>query len=193
MARVLPVVLAVALWIYGLIDCAQTPEDRMPPGLAKPVWLLIILLVPGVGAVAWLVVKGIAAASTDGPGQGPVRRKKRGPIAPDDDAEFLANLDWQARKAHHERLRREKEAKAAAEGRTAEGRAAEGQAAEGRAAEGQAAERREEDDALAALEREFRGETSGTPAEASGEAATRTPDDPDPDADENGDAAAPRA
>lgn len=104
MPRIIPIVLAVALWIYGLIDCAQTPQHKMPPGLSKPVWLLIILLVPGVGALAWLVVKGIAVSG----GATAVRRTKR-PMAPDDDAEFLANLDWKARKAHHERLKREKE------------------------------------------------------------------------------------
>lgn len=109
MPRVLPIVLAVALWVYGLIDCAQTPEEEVPPGLAKPVWLLIIMLIPGLGAVAWLVVKGINKSSAGSPLGS---RRQRRPSAPDDDPEFLANLDWQARKAHYDRLRRERESQA---------------------------------------------------------------------------------
>lgn len=111
MARVAPVILAVALWIYGLIDCAQTPPEKMPKGLSKPVWLLIVLLVPAIGALAWLVVKGLAATSG---GQVGLRRKPKRPTAPDEDPEFLANLDWQARKAYYERQKKEREAAAAA-------------------------------------------------------------------------------
>lgn len=113
MPRVLPVVLAVALWIYGVIDCAQTPRHRMPAGLGKPVWLGITILVPALGALAWLVISRLAQA--DGGTKLPKRRPK-GPTAPDDDPEFLANLDWQARKAHYERqkLAREQEKRDAA-------------------------------------------------------------------------------
>lgn len=100
MPRVLPVVLAVALWIYGVIDCAQTPRHRMPAGLGKPVWLGITILVPALGALAWLVISRLAQA--DGGTKLPKRRPK-GPTAPDDDPVFLANLDWQARKAHYQR------------------------------------------------------------------------------------------
>ncbi len=109
MPRVLAIILAVALWVYGLIDCAQTPEEKMPPGLPKPVWMLIILLVPGLGALAWLVVKLLAQSQG-----GSATRKRKGPTAPDDDPEFLAKLDWQARKAHYERQKRQREAAGAA-------------------------------------------------------------------------------
>ncbi|MDO5495878.1 MAG: PLD nuclease N-terminal domain-containing protein [bacterium] len=122
MPRIAPVILAVAVWIYGVIDCAMTPENRMPRGLSKPIWLLIILLVPVIGALAWLGVKWVAATGRTVPGSGrstpPRRPKRKGPMAPDDDPEFLANLDWQARKAHYERQKRERAAQEAAAGET---------------------------------------------------------------------------
>ena len=102
MLRVFPVVLGVALIVYAFIDCARTDERRIPPGLPKPVWLLLIALVPVIGAVAWLLISRL-------PSDGTSRRRQQRPLAPEDDPEFLANLDWEARKAHHERLRREKE------------------------------------------------------------------------------------
>lgn len=102
MARVLPVVLAVALIVYAFIDCLRTEDRNMPPGLPKPVWLALILLVPVIGALGWLLVTRL-------PTDGTSRPRRQRPVAPDDDPEFLANLDWEARKAHHERLRREKE------------------------------------------------------------------------------------
>jgi len=109
MGRVLPVVLGVALIIYAFIDCVRTPPRLMPPGLPKPVWLLVIALVPLIGALAWLLVSRL-------PAQGTSRGRRPRPVAPDDDPEFLANLDWQARKAHYERLRREREQREAEEG-----------------------------------------------------------------------------
>lgn len=98
------IVIALALIVYALVDCARTPRHSVPPGAPKGVWIALILFVPVIGAVAWLFVsrsKGIAS--------GGIRRKPRGPIAPDDDPEFLADLDWQARKAHHERMKAERE------------------------------------------------------------------------------------
>lgn len=110
----------MALWIYGVIDCAQTPRHRMPAGLSKPIWLGITILVPAIGALAWLVISRLAQA--DGGTKLPKRRSK-GPTAPDDDPEFLANLDWQARKAHYQRQKAEQE-KAAREAAAAQAAAA---------------------------------------------------------------------
>lgn len=104
MPRLIPVILGLALIVFALIDCAQTRHESMPPGLPKPVWLLVILLVPVVGAAAWLLVSRLPRSG------GRVVRRSR-PVAPDDDPEFLANLDWQARKAHYDRQRKEREAR----------------------------------------------------------------------------------
>ena len=103
MARVLPIVLGVALIVFALIDCIRTPRHAVPPGPPKEVWVLLIIAVPVIGAIAWLIVsrsKGIASGGA----------RRTGPVAPDDDPEFLADLDWQARKAYHERMKAEREA-----------------------------------------------------------------------------------
>ncbi|WP_371518334.1 PLD nuclease N-terminal domain-containing protein [Kitasatospora sp. NBC_01300] len=93
----LTIILPLALWVWAFIDCLTTPEDQVKH-LPKPVWVLIVLLFPPVGPIAWLVAgkqRGLlrtgAPDEADGrPGQ-PVRRDGR-PLAPDDDPEFLASL-----------------------------------------------------------------------------------------------------
>ncbi|MGK4581427.1 PLD nuclease N-terminal domain-containing protein [Kitasatospora sp. HPMI-4] len=87
MLRILPPLLVLALWIWAFIDCLTTPEEEVRH-LPKVAWVIIVLLFPLVGSIAWLVVgrrRGQMAARTAGPRQGR-------PTAPDDDPEFLASL-----------------------------------------------------------------------------------------------------
>jgi len=140
MPRVLPVVLGIALIVYAFIDCLRMPDREMPPGLPKALWLIVIALVPVLGAAAWLVVSRLPATGPPKalwlivialvpvlgaaawlvvsrlPATGAPRTRKPRPIAPDDDPEFLANLDWKARKAHYDQLRREREERSAQDG-----------------------------------------------------------------------------
>lgn len=44
----------IGLTVYCLIDCIQTDEHRVR-NLAKSAWVLLIVLIPVVGAIAWLV------------------------------------------------------------------------------------------------------------------------------------------
>ena len=80
--------------------------------LPKLVWLLVILVIPVLGAVAWLVFGRPAITGGDGgSGGGGLRGRiprpeprgpsgyAAGPIAPDDDPDFLRKLDDQRRKA----------------------------------------------------------------------------------------------
>ena len=53
MPRVALAIFIVALWIYGLIDCARTPRASMPGRLPKWVWMLLAL-VPVLGSLLWL-------------------------------------------------------------------------------------------------------------------------------------------
>jgi hypothetical protein len=82
--RVLLVVLSIAIQLYGLIDCAQR-EDSEVRSLPRWGWLLIIVLVPTIGAVAYLV-----AGRPKRPGGGGKKPKRT--IAPDDDPDFLRGL-----------------------------------------------------------------------------------------------------
>jgi Phospholipase_D-nuclease N-terminal len=108
-SRVLPVLIALVLTVWAVVDCVQTPssEARILP---KPLWLVCIVLVPFVGAAAWLVLgrtrsfgvgRSGAGRSAGGPAK-PAPPPK--PIAPDDDPDFLRSID--TGNAEHERLLR---------------------------------------------------------------------------------------
>ncbi|MFI9360634.1 PLD nuclease N-terminal domain-containing protein [Kitasatospora sp. NPDC053057] len=97
----LTIVLPLALWVWAFIDCLVTPEGEVKH-LPKPIWLIIVLLFPPLGPIAWLVAgkrRGFlptgapdGRSAADGqPGYGGGTRGGR-PLAPDDDPEFLASL-----------------------------------------------------------------------------------------------------
>nr|WP_174257419.1 PLD nuclease N-terminal domain-containing protein [Phytoactinopolyspora alkaliphila] len=82
----MPVVVALILAVYALIDCLQTDSARIR-SLNKPAWMAIILLIPVVGPILWLV--------TGKPGAQPRPRPaapKAAPLPPDDNPEFLREL-----------------------------------------------------------------------------------------------------
>jgi len=87
MAKVLLVLVPLALTIYSVIDAIQT-EDTRVLYLPKLIWILLILLFTPIGAIAWLVT-----GRQHGPRSG--RRGSSYPTAPrgpDDDPDFLRNL-----------------------------------------------------------------------------------------------------
>lgn len=89
MLRYLPVLLYVGLVIYALADMTQRP-DKAPYGVPKWGWAVIIVVVPVLGAGAWIA---LSKFYPDQPTQGRTR-----PSAPDDDPEYLAWLRDQARR-----------------------------------------------------------------------------------------------
>ncbi len=60
MIRYLPVVVELVLLVFCLVDCVQTPADRVR-NLPKLVWVLLIVVLPVVGGIAWLVAGGRSA------------------------------------------------------------------------------------------------------------------------------------
>lgn len=85
MLRVVLGLLAVALYIYFIIDVARTPKTQTRT-LPKWLWLVLVIVLPLLGGLLWL------ALGKTWPEGGGFRRKK-GPIAPDDDPRFLRQLD----------------------------------------------------------------------------------------------------
>lgn len=87
--------LAIVLMFYALFDALRAEETR---GVPKWVWVLVVLLLPVVGAVLWLVLGKIRDRG-DGrgrrvPGEAPDRPGGTPrDVAPDDDPEFLRGLD----------------------------------------------------------------------------------------------------
>jgi hypothetical protein len=92
--RFLPFLISLGLSLYALFSCIQTRDEDVPY-LPKLVWIVLIVLVPFVGPLAWLLVSRTPGlrpqrAPVGGrPGRGRVIR----PVAPDDDPDFLASLE----------------------------------------------------------------------------------------------------
>ncbi|MEA9984779.1 MULTISPECIES: PLD nuclease N-terminal domain-containing protein [Subtercola] len=85
MARLLVglVAIAVAFYVYALVDCLLFARVRVR-GLPKVAWVLIVLLFPVIGGVLWFLIgRGRKSA-----GKQPVYRT----VGPDDDPEFLGAL-----------------------------------------------------------------------------------------------------
>ncbi|HEV7147273.1 MAG TPA: PLD nuclease N-terminal domain-containing protein [Pedococcus sp.] len=87
MIRLLPWLLTIALAVYALVDCAQTPPPRVR-ALPKVVWLVLIVAFPLLGSLAWLVL-GRARGTTVWRGRTDPSDRPRGP---DDDPDFLRRL-----------------------------------------------------------------------------------------------------
>ncbi|WP_136088997.1 PLD nuclease N-terminal domain-containing protein [Auritidibacter ignavus] len=100
-------IVALGVMIYAFVECMQTPRERIRT-LAKPAWLVIIALVPAVGALLWLFFGHRRTLPQPGSlGSSPQRGKQQParPKSPDDDDEFLRRLDIQRRqKAREEQL-----------------------------------------------------------------------------------------
>lgn len=97
LTRGLPVLLEIGLLVYCLIDCIQTPSGATRH-LEKPWWLLIIVVLPVVGGIAWLVAgrpDRRPRHQVPWPSRTagfPEWERPRRALGPDDDPEFLAGL-----------------------------------------------------------------------------------------------------
>ena len=81
----LPIVVAVVLAVYALVDCLQT-EPAEVRGPRRAIWLLLIVVVPVLGPVAWLVSR--PRQRPRGQAPRPITR----PVAPDDNPDFLREI-----------------------------------------------------------------------------------------------------
>jgi hypothetical protein len=93
--------IAVVAWLYAIFDALTAPADRIR-NLPKAIWLIIILLLVDLGAIAWFIwgrprasVKARTPRSPFGwQGHGDAASgAPRRSIAPDDDPEFLRRLN----------------------------------------------------------------------------------------------------
>ena len=106
----LPFFIELGLLVYCLIDCVQTPEAQVR-NLPKVVWVILILLLPFVGGIAWLLVgrpQGGRAPRTWASGSGFPEADRPRPVAPDDDPAFLRQV--QADTKDHEAMLKQWEA-----------------------------------------------------------------------------------
>lgn len=71
---IIGIVIAVAFTLYALVDAAMTDHNRAR-GVAKPVWVVLIVVLPVLGGILWFVI---------GKGDGNVVPRS----TPDDDPRF---------------------------------------------------------------------------------------------------------
>ena len=110
--RYLPILLVIGLVIYTVVDVVNAEdEDRL--GVHPGLWILGIVLFPPLGSIAWLAVRFSRRSRGQGPAQsggvgprGGSPTARSGPLAPDDDPEFLWRLEQERRR------RREREGRA---------------------------------------------------------------------------------
>lgn len=104
MFRVLPVLLVIALTLYAFFDCVTSRSDDVR-WLPKGGWAIAILLMPVIGPALWFLVGRPETGRGDGGGGGGGGEPPRRPLAPDDDPEFLRQL--QSIDEEHERMLRQ--------------------------------------------------------------------------------------
>ncbi len=89
----------LAFWLYCLFDAITTPEEDVR-NLPKVLWVLIIVLLPDAGGLLWLLLGRPLSRQA-------LRRRRMGqpgrprpvvPRGPDDDPDFLRDLDRRLRR-----------------------------------------------------------------------------------------------
>ncbi|MEJ1178540.1 MULTISPECIES: PLD nuclease N-terminal domain-containing protein [unclassified Pseudarthrobacter] len=110
--RVVLAVAVLAIFVYGLVDVIRT-DGRLTRGISKPAWIVVMIVLPVLGAILWLLIGRPR-------GNPPVRQSYSHPTAPDDDPDFLRNLEVrrrnQAEAARLKKLKDDLEAKGQADG-----------------------------------------------------------------------------
>lgn len=110
--RVALAVAVLVIFVYGLVDVIRT-DARLTRGISKPAWIVVMIVLPVLGAILWMLM--------GRPRGGSARPQAyRHPTAPDDDPDFLRNLEVrrrnQAEAARLQKLKDELEAKAKDDG-----------------------------------------------------------------------------
>lgn len=120
MPRVILTLVVIALTVYAAVD-AWNAEAEDQRGLPRGLWLILILVLPGFGALVWFALSSTTrraragAGPRRGPGprsagtSGPAPRGGKGPLAPDDDPEFLWRLEQERRRAARDRHSRKEQ------------------------------------------------------------------------------------
>jgi hypothetical protein len=89
MLRVVIVVAVIVVFVYGLVDVIRT-DPRQTKGISKPAWIVVQIVLPVIGATLWFLIGRPRGTS-------PARSSYSHPIAPDDDPDFLRNLELRRR------------------------------------------------------------------------------------------------
>ena len=100
--------LLVAVVVYTVTDISNAPDEDLH-GLPRGIWIVLVILIPVLGSIVWFAVslngrrsRGEALGGPRGgmrtaPGGAPAPGRQ-GPVAPDDDPEFLWRLEQERRR-----------------------------------------------------------------------------------------------
>lgn len=106
------VIFLVAIVVYAFIVALRMNPRRTPAGINKWVWVIFTLVPPVIGSIIFLVANYVTTARQR-PTPPPAGRGKnprpQGPIAPDDDPDFLKGLEEELRRAQYDKRLREHE------------------------------------------------------------------------------------
>ncbi|NYD77201.1 PLD nuclease N-terminal domain-containing protein [Arthrobacter cupressi] len=103
MPRVVAIIIVLLVFVYGLVDVIRT-DGRYVRGISKPAWIVVMLVLPVLGAILWFFF-GRPYGGRTAKQNTPVH-----PTAPDDDPDFLRNLDVRRRnQAEADRLKKLRE------------------------------------------------------------------------------------
>ena len=98
----------LVLWIFCILDVIST-EDVLCRNLPKYVWLLIVIILPDVGSIAWLLLgRPVGAGFRLGSQVGVYKPQKRA-IGPEDSPDFLASMERKRLEGWAQELRRSEE------------------------------------------------------------------------------------
>lgn len=105
----------VALWIFCILDVIAT-DEVLVRNLPKLLWLLVVIILPSVGSIAWLILgRPVGAGFRLGSNVAIYRPQKR-VVGPEDSPEFLSSMErrrlegWEAElRRREEELRRREE------------------------------------------------------------------------------------
>jgi hypothetical protein len=81
----------IALAATALIGCLSAEKGEVR-ALPRSLWVLIIVFLPVVGPVAWLLAGRPVGPDGRDPRSPSPRRRRPGPVAPDDNPDFLRSL-----------------------------------------------------------------------------------------------------
>jgi hypothetical protein len=102
MLRVVVTVAVLVVFVYGLVDVIRT-DSRLTKGISKPAWIVVQIVLPVIGAILWFLIGRPR-------GTGPAPSRSSHPVAPDDDPDFLRNLEIRRRnQAEADRLKKLKD------------------------------------------------------------------------------------
>jgi hypothetical protein len=102
MLRVVVTVAVLVVFVYGLVDVIRT-DSRLTRGISKPAWIVVQIVLPVIGAILWFLIGRPR-------GTGPAPSRYSHPVAPDDDPDFLRNLEIRRRnQAEADRLKKLKD------------------------------------------------------------------------------------